>query len=96
MKEVGVCVYARVRSRKGIFAVNIRLFKMEIIYYSHHGNTTKGVVVNNVHTIFRAVLTQECHLSKRLLILILSFFFLCEVDDHLLNSATGSLLFFHY
>lgn len=50
------------------------VLKSEIIYCPHHGNSTKGVVVNNVHTIFRAVFTEECHLSKPLLILILSFF----------------------
>ena len=48
--------------------------KREIIYRAHQSNSTKGVVVNNVHTIFRAAFTEECHLSKPLLILISSFF----------------------
>lgn len=72
------------------------VLKSNIIYRPHPSNSTKGVVVSNVHTIFfGAIFTaEECHLSKRLLILILSFFLLCAgVGVHLFSSYWSCFLF---
>lgn len=58
-KRISTAPYEKTSTFIAANKYEVGLLKSEIIYCPHHRNSTKGVVVNNVHTIFRTAYTQR-------------------------------------